>query len=168
MIEEFSPADLVRRDTERLKRYKDLLDFYHDSHWEGRERRNEKRLTFNYARAFIDKVTSYLMSGNSLVVEPQEDMGLSPSPIRLRSGQALNLSRQGRVIPNAEARAAADKARAALYQVAEDNSLEQLDFETEIDCAILGDACYKVIWDQEAKRGSITAPDIQGIYTWWE
>ena len=166
MIEEFSPADLVRRDTERLKRYKDLLDFYHDSHWEGRERRNEKRLTFNYARAFIDKVTSYLMSGNSLVVEPQEDMGLSPSPIRLRSGQALNLSRQGRVIPNAEARAAADKARAALYQVAEDNSLEQLDFETEIDCAILGDACYKVIWDQEAKRVSITAPDIQGIYTW--
>jgi len=92
MIEEFSPADLVRRDTERLKRYKDLLDFYHDSHWEGRERRNEKRLTFNYARAFIDKVTSYLMSGNSLVVEPQEDMGLSPSPIRLRSGQALHLS----------------------------------------------------------------------------
>ncbi|MFC1953786.1 hypothetical protein ACFLWR_06650 [Chloroflexota bacterium] len=49
----------------------------------------------------------------------------------------------------------------------EENNLEQLDFETEIDCAILGDACYKVIWDQEAKQVSVTAPDIQGIYTWW-
>ena len=141
MNEEFNQAELVRRDTERLKRYKELLDFYHGSHWEGRERRNEKRLTFNYAKVFIDKVTSYLMSGNSLVVEP--------------------------LAGTDEARARAEKAAAALHQVAEDNNLEQLDFETEIDCAILGDACYKVIWDQEAKRVSITAPDIQGIYTWW-
>ena len=45
--------------------------------------------------------------------------------------------------------------------------MEQLDFETEIDCAILGDACYKVIWDQETKMVRVTAPDIQGIYAWW-
>ncbi len=148
MNEEFNPVELARRDTERIKRYKELLDFYHGSHWDpstgsGRawERRNEKRLTFNYAKVFIDKVTSYLMSGNSLVVEPLADTN--------------------------EARALAAKAEAVLSQVAEDNNLEQLDFETEIDCAILGDACYKVIWDAEAKRVSITAPDIQGIYTWW-
>jgi hypothetical protein len=66
-----------------------------------------------------------------------------------------------------KARARAEKAEAALYQVYDDNNLEQLDFETETDCAILGDACFKVIWDQDAKRVSITAPDIQGIYTWW-
>ena len=33
--------------------------------------------------------------------------------------------------------------------------------------AILGDACYKVIWDAETKQVRISAPDIQGIYTWW-
>jgi len=141
MGEDFNPAELIRRDTDRLKRYRELLDFYHGVHWEGRERRGEKRLTFNYAKVFIDKVTSYLMSGTHFVVEPIEDTD--------------------------EARARAEKAEAALYQVSEDNNLEQLDFETEIDCAILGDACYKVIWDQETKSVSITAPDIQGIYIWW-
>ena len=141
MVEDFNPAELSRRDTERLKKYRELLDFYQGLHWEGRERRGEKRLTFNYAKVFIDKVTSYLMSGIHSVVEPVEDTD--------------------------EARARAEKAEAALYQVYEDNNLEQLDFETEIDCAILGDTCYKVIWDQEAKSVSITAPDIQGIYTWW-
>src|SRR3972149_11688728 len=65
-----------------------------------------------------------------------------------------------------EAKRMAQKAESSLRQVTEENNLEQLDFETEIDCAILGDACYKVIWDTEAKRVSITAPDIQGIYTW--
>ncbi len=141
MVDSFSPAELNRRDTERLKRYKELLDFYHGVHWEGRERRGDKRLTFNYAKVFIDKVTSYLMSGVHFAVEPLENTD--------------------------EARVGADRTEAALNRVHEENNLEQLDFETEIDCAILGDACYKVIWDQEKKGVSITAPDIQGIYTWW-
>jgi len=141
MVDDFNPAELIRRDTERLKRYRELLDFYHGLHWEGRERRGEKHLTFNYAKVFIDKITSYLMSGVNFTVEPVEGSD--------------------------EARARAEKAEAALYHVYDDNNLEQLDFETETDCAILGDACFKVIWDQEAKRVSVTAPDIQGIYTWW-
>ena len=141
MIEDFNPVELNRRDTERLKRYGEVLDFYQGLHWEGRERRGEKRLTFNYAKVFIDKVTSYLMSGVHFAVEPIEDTD--------------------------EARARAEKAEAVLYQVYEDNNLGQLDFETEIDCAILGDACFKVIWDQDTKSVSVTAPDIQGIYTWW-
>jgi hypothetical protein len=40
-----------------------------------------------------------------------------------------------------------------------------MDFETEIDCAILGDACYKVTWEEGRVR--VTAPDVQGIYVWW-
>ena len=135
------PMQLTRRDTDRLKGYKELLDFYHGQHWEGRERRGEKRLTFNYAKVFIDKVTSYLMSGINFAVDAVDDSD--------------------------EARARAQRAEAALYQVYEDNNLEQLDLETEIDCAILGDACYKVIWDSEGKRVRVTAPDIQGIYVWW-
>ncbi len=134
-------TQLTRWDIDRIRGYKELLDFYHGQHWESRERRGEKRLTFNYAKVFIDKVTSYLMSGINFAVDAVEDSD--------------------------EARARAQRAEQALYQVYEDNNLEQLDLETEIDCAILGDACYKVIWDAQAKRVRVTAPDVQGIYAWW-
>jgi len=141
MNEDFIPTQLTHRDIDRLKRYKGLLDFYHGQHWEGYARRGEKRLTFNYAKVFIDKVASYLMSGISFTVEATQDSD--------------------------EARARARRAEAALHQVYEDNNLEQLDLETEIDCAIFGDACFKVIWEAETKRVRVTTPDIQGIYAWW-
>ena len=137
----FIPTQLAHRDLDRLKKYKELLDFYHGRHWEGYAKRGEKRLTFNYAKVVIDKVTSYLMSGINFGVDAVEDSD--------------------------EARARAQRAESALYQVYQDNNLEQLDFDTEIDCAILGDAGYKVIWDSETKSVRITAPDVQGIYAWW-
>ncbi|MDO8568467.1 MAG: phage portal protein [Dehalococcoidales bacterium] len=141
MSQGFNPAELARRDAERVKGYRELLDFYHGQQWEGRERRSERRLTFNYARVFIDKITSYLMSGTTFAVDPLEDSD--------------------------EARAKAQKTESALYKVYVDNNLEQLDLETEIDCAVLGDAAYKVTWDEDEKRVRITAPDIQGVYAWW-
>jgi len=134
-------AQLSRQDAARMQGYQELLDFYHGKQWPGRPRQRERQLTFNYARVFVDKVTSYLMAGISFAVEPGED--------------------------TAEARERARRAEAALYRVYADNNLEQMDLETEIDCAILGDACYKVIWDTGEKRVRITAPDIQGIYAWW-
>jgi hypothetical protein len=141
MSEDFIPAQLTHRDIDRLRGYRELLDFYQGQHWEGYARRGEKRLTFNYAKVFIDKVTSYLMSGINFTVEVAQD--------------------------SEEARAGARRAEVALRQVYEDNNLGQLDLDTEIDCAILGDACFKVTWDAETKRVRVTAPDIQGIYVWW-
>ena len=141
MNEGFTPSQLDKRDIDRLRSYRELLDFYHGQHWEGYPRRGETRLTFNYAKVIIDKITSYLMSGITFAVEPATD--------------------------SAEARATAQRAEQALYRVYEANNLEQLDFETEIDCAILGDGCFKVIWDAKAKGVKVTAPDIQGIYVWW-
>ncbi len=132
---------LTQRDSERMKSYKDALEFYQGNQWEGRAVRGEKRLTFNYSKVFIDKITSYLMSGVGFTVDPVAD--------------------------SAESRAKAQRAETALQQVYQDNNLEQLDLETEIDAAILGDACYKVTWDDTAKRVRVTAPDIQGIYAWW-
>lgn len=139
-MNEMIPAQLTRMDVDRIKGYKELLDFYHGRQWEGRERRGERRLIFNYARVFAEKITSYLMTGISFAVDPAEDSD--------------------------EARAKARKAELALYKVYEDSQLEQLDLETEIDCAILGDACYKIIWDTDGKRIRVTAPDVQGIYAW--
>ncbi len=141
MSEQNIVNQLANKDQERLHGYKDLLDFYNGLQWPGRERWGEKRLTFNYAKIFIDKITSYLMSGIGFTVDAIED--------------------------TPEARAKAEQAEKTLYQVYESNHLEQLDFETEIDCAILGDGCYKVIWDPDTKEIKVTAPDIRGIYAWW-
>jgi hypothetical protein len=132
---------LAERDRERVRGYRDLLEFYQGKQWQGRERWGEKRLTFNYSRVFVDKLTSYLMSGINFTVEALED--------------------------TPEALAAAERAEKALARVYEANGLEQLDFETETDCAILGDGCYKVAWDPDIKEIRVTAPDIQGIYVWW-
>jgi len=139
-MNETIPAQLARLDLDRIKGYKELLDFYHGRQWEGRERRGERRLIFNYAKVFAEKITSYLMAGINFSVDPVEDSD--------------------------EARARARKAESALYKVYEDNRLEQLDLETEIDCAVLGDACYKVIWDTSEKKVRVTAPDVQGVYAW--
>ncbi len=134
------PAQLTRLDTERMKGYRESLNFYNGRQWEGRERRGERRLIFNYARVFVEKITSYLITGINFAADPFEDSG--------------------------DARARARKAEAALYKVYAENQLEQLDLETEIDCAVLGDACYKVTWDNAEKMVRVTAPDIQGIYAW--
>jgi len=135
------PQLLARLDGERLRAYREHLDFYRGLQWPGPNRRRERRLTFNYARAFIDKITAYLVNGASVVAEPAD---ASPS-----------------------AEDAARRVQQALRRAHDDNDLEQLDFETEIDCAVLGDGSYKVTWDQEVSRVRITAPDVQGLFAWW-
>ncbi len=124
-----------RMDWERLKAYRENLDFYNGVQWQGSARRRERRLVFNYARVFVEKVTSYLMSGLNFVVEPPDESG--------------------------------QRAETALRQVYEENSLEQLDFDTELDAAILGDGCFKVTWDGQEGRVRISAPDVQGLFVWW-
>jgi hypothetical protein len=47
-------------------------------------------------------------------------------------------------------------------EVYDANALEQLDFDNEIDCCVLGDAAYKVTWDRRAPRAS-PAPDVQAL-----
>jgi hypothetical protein len=137
----FTPSQLERMDAERIRNYRQMLDFYNGCQWQRRSSRSEKQLTFNYTRAIIDKVTACMMAGAHCKVEAIDGSD--------------------------EARAMALQAEAALQQAYIDNNLEQLDFDTETDCAILGDACYKVTWDTTARRIRVTAPDISGIYAWW-
>jgi hypothetical protein len=137
------PQQLEQLDLPRLRAYRDYLDFYNGTQWQGGGRPSrERRLTFNYARVFIDKVTSYLMNGLALSVEPVDS-----------STGALERAR---------------RAEGALREMAEANALEQLDFETELDTAVLGDGAYKVLWDPVEQRVRVTAPDVQGLYLWWQ
>lgn len=135
------PQQIARMDQDRLRAYRENLDFYNGRQWPGATRRPERRLTFNYTRAFIDKMVSYLIGSVSLSMEPWDSS------------------------PGAEARAR--QAQEALRQVSLDNNLEQLDFDTELDAAILGDGCYKVIWDVAGAKVKVTAPDVQGLFAWW-
>ncbi|MBI2885730.1 MAG: phage portal protein [Chloroflexi bacterium] len=135
------PILLSRMDPERLRRYREYLDFYHGRQWPAPSRRKERRLVLNYAKVVVEKTTSYLMSEVSHAAEPWED-----SP---------------------EARGRARAAETLLAQVGEENNLAQLDFDTELDAAVLGDGCYKVTWDAVAGSVRVTAPDVQGLYAWW-
>jgi hypothetical protein len=128
-------------DMERLRAYADNLAFYQGEQWLGTQRRRERRLTFNYAKALVEKTTSYLMSGIGFAVD-----AVDPSP------------------------EAAERARAAertLWDVYEANQLAQLDFDTELDTAIMGDGAFKVTWDAAERRVRVSAPDVQGLFVWW-
>jgi hypothetical protein len=128
-------------DEDRMRCYRDNLAFYGGSQWPGRARRGERRLTFNYAKALVDKVTSYLLNGQSVQLEAIDgETGAGRARVR-----------------------AAEQALAAVDSA---NALAQLDFETELDCAVLGDAAYKVTWDAAEREVRVSAPDVQGIFAW--
>ena len=134
------PQQLTNLDAGRLRAYREHLDFYEGRQWSETPRRRERRLTFNYARTVIEKTASYTMAGVSSAVDPAD---ASPG-------------------------AAADARRAeqALRDTYDDNALDQLDFDNEIDCSVLGDAAYKVTWDAAESRVRVSAPDVQGLYAW--
>ena len=135
----FNPSSLNRMDTGRLATYRANLDFYRGSQWQTNSR--HRQLVFNYAKVSIDKATSFLMQGLGFACYPREETD--------------------------ELKARVRRAEQLLHQVYEQNNLQQLDYETEVDTAILGDGCYKVIWDAGEKRIRITAPDVSGVYAWW-
>lgn len=130
---------MSQRDSDRLRRYRENLDFYEGRQWTD-VRRRDRRLTFNYARAVIEKAASYTMSAPVVVVDPAD-----ASP---------------------EAAERARRAEQAVREVYEANALDQLDFDNEVDCSVLGDAAYKVTWDETEGRVRVSAPDVQGLFAW--
>lgn len=131
-------TELKTRDLDRLREYAENLSFYQGDQWEKSRRQVPYQRTFNYAKVFVDKTVSYLMAAFGIAVD--------------QVGQGD------------EAEKRASNAEQAYFKVAIDNDLDALDFDTELDAAILGDGAYKVIWN--GSRVRITAPDVQGIYVW--
>jgi len=136
------PQQLARLDAARLRAYADNLAFYQGEQWpDSRRSRRERRLVFNYAKALIEKTTSYLMTGLNFAVDPVDE--------------------------TPEAQETARRAEKALLDVYDANQLAQLDFETELDAAVLGDGVFKVTWDTAERRVRVSAPDVQGVFVWW-
>jgi len=138
MVEDL-PRLIRRLDLDRMRRYQEALELYAGNHWPSGPGRGRRRtLTVNYIRTVIDKVSTYLMAGRAVVIDPAD-----------RSELAL-----------------ARATEAALREVTDQNELDWLELETEIDTAVLGDGAYKVWWDSEAGQVRVSAPDVQGLYAW--
>ena len=139
----FNPQLLSQLDRSRISDYKANLDFYNGEQWTEKSdpSRRRRQLVFNYAKIAVDKLTSYLTEGLNFACEPVE-----------ATDKAKELAR------------AAEK---VIYDVYNQNNLQELDYETEVDAAILGDGCYKVTWDTGEKRIRVTSPDVNGLYAWW-
>jgi hypothetical protein len=92
------------------------------------------------------------MEGLNFACEPSEN-------------QTSNIKNQK--LSSKDQRETAQKAEKVIYDVYHQNNLQELDYETEVDTAILGDGCFKVTWDAQEKRIRVTSPDVTGLFAWW-
>ncbi|MDP9351892.1 MAG: phage portal protein [Chloroflexota bacterium] len=129
---------MTNEDRERLRRYREYLEFYNGKQWRGSARGAERRITFNYARAFVHKCASYLFGTPYGLFVPPTDAS-----------------------PAAEERA--KEVERLLKGAYEQNGLWAVDHDTAVDCAVLGDGAYKVTWDPVAARPSVVAVDPQTL-----
>lgn len=123
----------------RAGHYAEMLNFYSGLQWPLPCPRGGRQLVVNYAQVNIEKTTSYLMADMAVAIDPQDKTNA----------------------------AKAAEAEALLNQVEADNDCEDLDYTTERDAALLGDGCYKVTWDIDAKRIRITALPAEGLAVWY-
>ncbi len=134
MLERNSSAPLGER--ARLGRYAEALAFFEGEQWLGRRQRGETRLTFNYARALVRKVASYVFSGPVMFSVPEE------------GGQAGN------------------RAELALNGLVAELDLAAMDVELCVDASVLGDAAIKVTWDATLSQPAVAAVDPATLVAW--
>src|SRR3989338_6435593 len=63
------PRQLALRDAERLRRYREYLDYHEGRRGAPPRRARERTLTFNYARAIVEKGVSYLVTVHRPLVQ---------------------------------------------------------------------------------------------------
>jgi hypothetical protein len=125
------PSDLLTEDDRaRLARYEEAAAFFAGEQWTRSRKPGEIRLTLNYARALLRKVTSYVFPA-----EPRFSVPID-------GDQAI-----------------ANRAERALAETIARNGLPQLDIELCIAAAVRGDAAVKVTWDARANGAVVAAVD---------
>jgi hypothetical protein len=121
----FSLAEQQRAndETARFSRYESLLNFYEGEQYQERPAPGDRRLIVNYARLFVQKGASYLIGkGYQTEVKP------------LKKNQS------------AETRAT--QIEELLAEVAEENQLDRLDYNTAVSASIFGDGVWKITLQQ--------------------
>ncbi len=165
---------LALADSARLRRYRDALAFYEGQHY-ARPRRGRSALVANYARTIVDKGVSFLLGrGVSFAVErrpagpfqgqhrgDEASVDAAP-PFAVREGAPVGLGPEG---PAGGLGPAA--AETLLYQVYEDNDLDQVDLACATNAAVLGDGIYKVFWDAAAGRIRVVSVDPFTFFAAW-
>lgn len=132
---------IAGQDSARLGAYTFFHDFYSGHQWGDLPRVGERRLTVNYARTVLRKTVSYLFSEPVKQSVPLDNLGAAS-----RRHQA---------------------AEAALAEVAAENDLDRIDFDTAVSAAILGDGAFKVTWDPIAQQVVVAPVDVTGLWAWW-
>jgi hypothetical protein len=125
-----APGEWPAEDRARVARYAANERFAAGEQWGGRARRNEPRLTLNYARALIRKTASYCF----------------PAPVRFNVDP-----------PTPEAAGRASAAERLLNDVIDRLDLGQLDLDLAIESATLGDAALKITWDASEQQPRVAA-----------
>src|SRR4051794_16397058 len=139
-------------DRGRLARYAEELAFYEGDQWVGRRQRGETRLTFNYARALLRKVASYVF----------------PEPVSFSvPGNEETPPGRGRWRRAPEGDDAASRAEQALASAIAANDLAQLDIELCVEASVLGDAALKVTWDVESGRPVVVGVNPATLIAQW-
>ncbi|MCC6312975.1 MAG: phage portal protein [Thermomicrobiales bacterium] len=124
-------AALAAADEERLRRYATALALSEGPPPAGAGRRDEPRLSLNYARALVRKTAAYVF----------------PGPVTFRTP------------PGAGPPAAAARAETALAALVADLDLAALDVGLCMDAAVLGDAAVKITWDARAAAPLVVPVD---------
>jgi hypothetical protein len=109
----------TNEDTARWGRYRRYLDFYEGEQWAERAVPGDRRYVVNYSRLFVQKMASYL----------------------------LGKGYQTEVVPNKAGKTAESRSQEIeelLAEVADDNALDLLDYDSAINAAIMGDAGWKI------------------------
>ncbi|MEZ4500256.1 MAG: phage portal protein [Thermomicrobiales bacterium] len=124
------PQLLSDADRERLRRYAEMVDFYGGYQWTGRRQPGELRMTLNYARALVRKVSAYVFA----------------APVTFS-------------VPAPGAVATANLAERVLQETAQQNDLSRLDADLATESAVLGDAAMKITWHESSGRPIVAAVD---------
>lgn len=125
-------------DQHRFARYAEALAFYEGEQWQGKRRRGETRLTFNYARTLVRKIAAYVF----------------PAPVTFS-------------VPSHGDESVANRAEQRLTDAITENDLARLDVELCIEASVLGDAALKVTWDTTRQVPVIVAVDPATVVAWW-
>lgn len=134
------PQILKNRDDKRMRAYQQNLAFYEGEQWAGPRKEPYRRLTLNYARSLIIKTSGMIGAPHNIEIVPPNDSD--------------------------EAGTFAEQTEDQIKIVYQDNDLARVDFDSEIDTAVLGDGAFKVVWSEEEERVIVTAVDVQGIFVW--